>query len=208
MWPQLRAWLFPAACVGCDAAGSGLCDACADALWDPQETFAAGLGVRATALYRGTVVDAVLAMKRGDRDVLEPLATLLAQLVPPSAVLIPAVTLRRRAADRGFDQARELARRAARIAGASWCDVLRKRGGSQRGRGRAERLAARGRFRLRRGVAVPPRALLVDDVVTTGATLADAAAVLRAAGCRVDGAVVLAAAPGETAVRNAVSGVT
>ena len=156
------------------------------------------LPVRAACVYAGAGADAIRSMKRGERAYLDPLAALVAQLVPASAVLVPAVTLRRRAAERGFDQARELVRRAAAISGASVADVLVKRGRAQRGLGRAARLAARGRFRLRAGVPVPPQALLLDDVVTTGATLADAAAALRAAGCRVTGAVVIAARIGET----------
>jgi predicted amidophosphoribosyltransferase len=177
----------------------GLCDDCSDAAWDPREiTVAGALPVRAACVYAGTLAHAVRGMKRGERAYLDSLGMLVGQLVPASAVLVPAVTLRRRAAERGFDQARELAHRAAALSGATVADVLVKRGRAQRGLGRAARLAARGRFRLRPGVPVPSRALLLDDVVTTGATLADAAAVLRAAGCFVTGAVVVAARIGET----------
>lgn len=153
-----------------------------------------GLPVIAAGRYAGPLADAIRAVKRGERAGLEPLALLLAAHVRPAGVLVPAVTLRGRAAERGFDQARELARRAAARAGVAWADVLVKHGSPQQGRRRTARLGAV-RFSLRPGVAVPARALLVDDVVTTGATLRAAAAALAAAGCSVAGALVVAAAP-------------
>jgi predicted amidophosphoribosyltransferase len=52
----------------------------------------------------------------------------------------------------------------------------------------------RGAFRLRRAVA-GRRILIVDDVVTSGATLREAARVLRDGGAQVVGAAVAASTP-------------
>jgi len=175
-----------------------LCERCTADLRPVALMAGNALYVEAAGAYDGRLREAVLALKRGERAYLDPLARLVAARLPGAVELVPAVTTRRRANGRGFDQARELAERAARITGASVADVLVKHGGPQRGGGRADRLAARGRFALRADAMLPGEAILIDDVMTTGATLRDAAATLALAGVVVAGAVVVAHAPRET----------
>ncbi len=140
---------------------------------------------------------AIVAVKSGERAYLDPFAALLAGVVPAGVTLVPLPTSRRRRAARGFDLAVELARRAAVIRGSACSEPLRKFGIAQRGLDRRARLAAGGRFRVRGGTVLPEAAVVIDDVCTTGATLLDGIAALRAAGVAVLGACVLArTAPG------------
>ena len=209
----VRTWLFPPACVACDAPGPALCAACGPPARDAL-TFAVG-GVPAFALgrYEGALRRAIVAMKNGERDPLDAFAALLAARAPLDGAVIPLPTTRGRILDRGFDQSVELARRVAALRGVVCAEVLEKRGAPQAGRNRRGRLAAPDRFRLRRGAAwsgatptqattmpataapatvLPAVATLLDDVCTTGATVRDAARVLREAGVDVRRIVVLA----------------
>ncbi len=115
---------------------------------------------------------------------------------PPGAVdvvtWVPTTTARRRR--RGFDQAELLARAVASHLGRPCHPLLRNHGTTaQTGRAAADRrqgprLAARG--------PVPRAVLVVDDVLTTGASLGAAAAALRRAGAaEVHGAVVARTPP-------------
>ena len=86
---------------------------------------------------------------------------------------------RRGRSERGFDQGRIMAGVVGRQLQLPTRRVLASGRTSQLGRGRAERLAAGG-FRARG--AVSGSVLLVDDVITTGASMSSAASELRSAG--------------------------
>lgn len=123
---------------------------------------------------------------RGALAVADPMAALMVAVAPVERLrgaLVPVPLHPARRRKRGFNQAERLAAALGRRAGLPVTDCL-ARGGSnlrQVGRDRVERLAGpAGSITAR--APVPEHAVLVDDVITTGATLAACAAVLRAAG--------------------------
>ena len=92
---------------------------------------------------------------------------------------------RRRLAERGFDQARVLATGVARRTGTPCVGLLtraRSTGPQAKRDAVARRMAMRGAFAVRDRIEVPSSVLVVDDVLTTGATAAAAAQALRQAG--------------------------
>lgn len=121
--------------------------------------------------------------------------------VPPSrpALLLPVPLHRRRLRQRGYNQALELARPLAAAHGlALRCDLLQRvrPTAAQSELGAAARRAnVRHAFALAEGAHLPPHVALVDDVLTTGATLAACTRVLHRAGVRRVEAWALARAP-------------
>jgi predicted amidophosphoribosyltransferase len=158
---------------------------------------AGGLAVIAAGEYAGALREAVLAYKeRGRRDLAGPLAATLAQVIDaaPPALVVPIPSVRSSVRARGGDHMLRLARRAARIRHARTATPLAFRREPADSAG----LDARARTANLAGAMLATegrgrRAVLVDDVLTTGATLTEAARALTAAGWSVGGAVVLAA---------------
>lgn len=198
--------LLPVSCAGCGADGRTLCAAClADLQPVPRSRpLSDGTALVSALRYEGVVSRCILAVKEeGRTDAARALSRPLAAAVglalsdvppgrPVELVTIP--SSRRAVRRRGYDPVRLLLRRAGLPAPASGLLSSRARDDQKR-LGRADRrhnlenaMRARGRLDGR-------RFLLVDDVVTTGSTLLEAARALRAAGAEVVAAATLAATP-------------
>lgn len=146
--------------------------------------------------YEGPLRSVLHALKyRDHRRAAERLAEALAEdpavreLRSPGAVLVPVPLHPRRRAERGYNQSELLARALARrlaLGVAPAALVRRKDTAPQTGlSAAARRHNVSGAFAVRRRALVADRpVILVDDVMTTGATARACAAALRAAGAR------------------------
>lgn len=182
----------PRECVSCASVhpthppeAPALCSLCASALdpaHDPPPS------VRVPYAHGGPLARAIHRAKYGsDLGAARRLGGLLAHAsagtLPPFDVVLPVPLHPRRLAARGYNQAAEMSR--ALGVPLAYDAVIRTRDTpSQVSLGRAARLInVRGAFAARSPRALEnARVLVVDDVVTTGATLAEVAAAARAAG--------------------------
>ncbi len=199
--------VLPRSCAGCGAAGEQVCPTCRGRLAAvrPHRTAPdpcpAGLPRTCAAAPYDEVVRGLLVghKERGRLGLGGPLGALLAgavgELRAGQVVLVPVPSSRAAVRARGHDHALRLARAAAGASGLRAAPLLvpLRAVADQAGLDAAARAANVGgalavRDRLD-GLAV----VVVDDVVTTGATLVEAARALRDGGARVRGAAVVAA---------------
>lgn len=204
---------LPAECGGCGAPSTRWCDACAVELSvtadqphvvnpriDPE------VPVFALGRYANARRHSILALKeQGRADLVEPLSRALAigvhrllswGIVPAPLTVVPAPTRRSAARRRGGDPVARIARAAVAlhpditVAPALRLKALTRDsvglGTTARERNIAGRVVLRGS---------PPRTevMLVDDIVTTGATARESVRILRSAGVRVVAVLAIAA---------------
>lgn len=206
------------ACAACDRPGSVLCEECRRALIAAPGHRPAIRPLWFGADYGGVVRAAVLAHKEeGMRALSDPLADLLvaavhgalAQTAGPSTAWAPVLlvpipphrtSLRRRGRDTVAETAQAAARRMPRTRVAHLLRRVRETD-RQAGRGASARQDTAGAFavgaRWREGAraGAPPLVVLVDDVVTTGATVSEGARALAAGGIAVTAIACIASTP-------------
>jgi predicted amidophosphoribosyltransferase len=215
--------VLPGACVCCERPGAIWCAGCQPASAPKpvdagqrlpdfgRESTAALIGSAAgpptfaAGEYAEQLRSALIAYKeRGRRQLVNQLAGYLADAVDcaaraagsPRPVLVPVPSSRSAARARGGDHMVRLARAAARQTGLPVLTVLALTGAGSDSAGlsaaqRRRNLAGRMSATSPPGIAGQP--ILVDDIVTTGATLAEAGRALAAAGWQPAGAAVVAA---------------
>lgn len=215
---RLFAFIAPYDCLVCGVEGSLLCEWCEpDALPSLPErcyrchaiskdsrvcrkcrTYGPLNHVWVRTSYEGYAKSLLHVLKfEHGKQAAAVMAKELAEMVPylEGVVVVPVPTATSRIRQRGYDQAVEIAQRLARHKDMYYEPLLIRMGQTRQvGTGRKDRAAhMESAFRVMGGrTQMPERVLLVDDVVTTGATLAAAARCLKKAGVRTVDAVVFA----------------
>lgn len=185
--------IFPPLCVGCSRMGRWICERCwGQVSWvgvaDPVAVPSGLDGLIAVAQYDGVAREAVHALKFEGRHAISGMMGLLmarAVLGTDFDLISPVPLHRSRRRERGYDQAAMLAQRiATRLEKPCRRTLLRRTRKTQQqalldGIKRQENV--RGAFAARERLG-GETVLLVDDVLTTGATMSAAAGAARAAG--------------------------
>jgi ComF family protein len=201
--------MFPRRCAGCDAGPWPFCESCRARLIVLEAPWCARCGrpwprpvsrcsdcppppltsARAPFAFHGPARRAIHRLKfSGWRGIADALAAAMTAVPAMEADVVTWVPLgSRRLAERGYDQARLLAQPVARHLDLPCRPLLRRSvstGPQARRDGGDRRHALRGAFERAPHAEIPERVLLVDDVLTTGATASSCAQTLIANGAR------------------------
>lgn len=200
--------IAPRECPGCSgavAATSPLCAACCNLLELVPSSVIEGVPLWSAGRYAGPLVHAVAALKYQHRsDFARPLAALMTHAAklsptPLGTTVVPVPLHPLRLAERGYNQAALLGRVVASELHARFAPLALERAHWRRrqvGLGQNERREnVSGAFRVRGQSRLDDQpVLVVDDVCTTGATVAGCLRALREAGAQPVGVLVLARA--------------
>lgn len=210
--------IAPFECLDCGTEGAIVCQACMPHVAQPlpgvcyrchaaiQKSLVCQSCSRTTALrrvwacsaYAGLAKNLVHVLKFGRaRAAADPMVAIMDTYLPRCNdwVVVPVPTATGRVRERGYDQAELLARRLSRCRLLCYAPVIRRLGHTrQLGAGRSVRKhQLQGAYRVtRQSLVCGKHVLLVDDVMTTGASLEAAAECLRRAGAATVSAVVFA----------------
>lgn len=206
MIDQFLAAVAPHSCCSCGEVGSELCEGCKHNII--SERFSACVGClrptsgdnlclsctdfKAEAVWcvgsRQAELKALIDSYKFDamRSASRPLAELVLAVLPvlPEGTVVTVVpTTAAHNRERGFDHMERIGREVARLRGLPFSPLLhRKTGGTQHFKTKRERLkAARGAFEVIPG-EMPEHVLVIDDILTTGATMRAVLEKLKAAG--------------------------
>ncbi len=197
---ELSQLVFPTRCFGCNAIGLTICSTCRRE-WHPHYylTYVSSIKVHSAIIYSPTASKILLAAKesgiRGaDILIVESIIHVLSQAdfsdVDVALVPIPSSSLSKRRRGRAFiiDIVDQIGQQTS-LPVINALELARPVK-DQSGLHSAERAKnMNGAMRVRAGVIRRADLVLIDDVVTTGATLREAARALTAAGCHVVGSV-------------------
>jgi ComF family protein len=199
--------LFPRECAACPspaAPTSPFCAACGEPIAYPEGDLA-GVALFSAGRYAPPLSTAIARIKFEERpDLVAPLSRLLLPALRTLAlgaadVFVPVPLHRKRLVERGYNQSALLARALSRATGAGFAPRLLERTRPTEQQARLGREARRDNvadaFVIRRSWT-RGRVLLVDDVVTTGATALACIEALQTAGSEPIAVVALARAAG------------